>query len=389
MNRLFARERSTPSLRRKRSEGSLASSTTPSDQKSREEKSTLYRDARYKTMLETKGSYMERSELDITGESKSYCRTLLENEQTTPSNSLFQEDIFDMVCQTLQDKNEARVVQDIARLIVPSAETLFMFGARPLEVLAESVNEGWNNSIPLIGTRPQPDYSVGFKRKAFSGEQLQKLSPFIGKFLLGAQSFFMATYYMYFPFLTCEVKCGSAALDVADRQNAHSMTLAVRAVVELFRAVKRENEIHREILAFSVSHDYRSARIYGHYAVIDGANTTFYRHPIHEFCFTALEGREKWTAHRFTKNVYSTWMPTHLKRLCSAIDRLPSGLDFDVPPLPEGSGLSQGVEFHHHPQFFVESASQSGDSESCIDDAGGSTPNTSFTEQLATKKPKQ
>jgi len=49
---------------------------------------------------------------------------------------------------------------------------------------------------------------------------------------------------MYFPFLTCEVKCSAAALDVADWQNAHSMTLAVRAVVELFRLVKREKELH-------------------------------------------------------------------------------------------------------------------------------------------------
>jgi hypothetical protein len=55
----------------------------------------------------------------------------------------------------------------------------------------------------------------------------------------------MATYYMYFPFLTCEVKCGAAALDIADRQNAHSMTLAVRGIVELFRAVKREDEVNR------------------------------------------------------------------------------------------------------------------------------------------------
>jgi hypothetical protein len=50
----------------------------------------------------------------------------------------------------------------------------------------------------------------------------------------------MATYYIYYPFLTCEVKCGAAALDIADRQNAHSMTLAVRAVVELFRLIGRE-----------------------------------------------------------------------------------------------------------------------------------------------------
>jgi hypothetical protein len=45
---------------------------------------------------------------------------------------------------------------------------------------------------------------------------------------------------MYFPFLTCEVKCGAAALNIADQQNAHSMTLIVRGTVELFRLVKRE-----------------------------------------------------------------------------------------------------------------------------------------------------
>jgi len=37
----------------------------------------------------------------------------------------------------------------------------------------------------------------------------------------------MATYYMYFLFLTCEVKCSAAAHDIADQQNAHSVTLVV------------------------------------------------------------------------------------------------------------------------------------------------------------------
>ena len=106
-------------------------------------------------------------------------------------------------------------------------------------------------------------------------------------------SLFMGTYYMYFPFLTCEVKCGAAALDVADRQNAHSMTLAVRGVVELFRLVKREKELHREILAFSISHDHSTVRIYGHYALIDGSKTAFYRHPIKKFDFTSEEGKDK------------------------------------------------------------------------------------------------
>lgn len=189
----------------------------------------------------------------------------------------------------LRNRNEAKVIQDITRLIVPSAQSLAIrgskYGAKHLRYLIESVNEGWNNSVPLTGTRPQPDYSVGFKRDAFTEDQLKKLAPFIGDFISGDLSFFMATYYMYFPFLTCEIKCGAAALDIADRQNAHSMTLAVRAVVELFRLVKREEEINREILVFSVSHDHRSVRIYGHYAVTNGPETTFYRHPIREFSF--------------------------------------------------------------------------------------------------------
>jgi hypothetical protein len=54
----------------------------------------------------------------------------------------------------------------------------------------------------------------------------------------------MATYYIYFPFLICEVKCGGAALDIADWQNAHSMTLAMRGIMELFRLVKREKELY-------------------------------------------------------------------------------------------------------------------------------------------------
>lgn len=138
---------------------------------------------------------------------------------------------------------------------------------------------------------------------------------------------------MYFPFLTCEVKCGAAALDIADRQNAHSMTLTVRATVKLFRLVGREMELHCEILAFSILHDHRSVRIYGHYPVINGKDTKYYHHPIHEFSFTALDEKEKWTAYKFTKNVYDIWMLSHFKHLCLAIDQIPADLDFSVPQL--------------------------------------------------------
>lgn len=394
MDHLLARKKSSSSLHRKQSDAGSAtpSSTTPSDQKPREEKSAPYRHACYPSWLETKGSFMNEDKEGPKKESKDLCRDLLEANQNVPDVSRFSDNVFKSTYWRIQNRNEAKVIQDITRLIVPSAEELTDFGAEHLECLVESVNEGWNNSIPLTKTRPQPDYSVGFKRMAFTEDQFDKLGPFIGDFLDGDLSFFMATFYMYFPFLTCEVKCGAAALDIADRQNAHSMTLAVRGIVEMFKCVKRQKEIDREILAFSVSHDHRTVRIYGHYPVIKEEKTTFYRYPIRTFDFTELEGKDKWTAYKFTKNVYDTWVPNHFKRLCSVIDELPTEHDFDVPPLSEGTGLSQVFESHRlSQQSNPDSASllQEDDSQTSIPGSQDVTPNTSFSQPGPFKKPRK
>lgn len=53
---------------------------------------------------------------------------------------------------------------------------------------------------------------------------------------------------MYFLFFACEIKYDVATLNIADRQNAHSMTLEMRTVVELFKLVKREKKMNREKL---------------------------------------------------------------------------------------------------------------------------------------------
>jgi hypothetical protein len=81
--------------------------------------------------------------------------------------------------------------------------------------------------------------------------------------------------------------------------------------------------------------------------MIDGKDTKYYRHPIYTFDFTTLDGRDKWTAYKFIKNVYDVWMPSHFKRLCSAIDQIPADLDFSAPPLSQSFGLSHDLEHHH------------------------------------------
>ncbi|KAK0263597.1 hypothetical protein LTR35_017526 [Friedmanniomyces endolithicus] len=184
---------------------------------------------------------------------------------------------------------------------------------------------------------------------------------------------------------TC-VKCGAAALDIADRQNAHSMTLAVQGVVELFGLAKREKEVDREILAFSMSHDHSTLRIYGHYPVIEGNNTAFYRHPIRKFDFTEQEGKEKWTAYRFMKNVYDVWMPTHFARICSVIDELSPDIAFQVSErsdsrVSDATGLSQGVEglFTEPSDVDTQFLRTQGSGHGSLADLQGVTPNTSLS----------
>ena len=269
------------SLSRKQSDSSLNSS---SDQKNRESKSTRYRNASYTLLLERKGSLIKESKLGVTGASLIRCKTLLDSEQTVPKDSMFRDDLFRATYEKVQDRNEARVIRSITPYIIPSAEDLETLGATYLEHLIEGVNETWIGNIAVEGLLPKPDYSIGFRRSVFTDEQLKKLDKLIGSVF--ENSLFVATYRIYFPFLTCEVKCGAAALDIADRQNAHSITVAVRALVELFRSVKHEKELDREILTFSISHDHTSVRIYGHYPVIKGDKTTFYRYPIRKFDFT-------------------------------------------------------------------------------------------------------
>ncbi|PSS12564.1 hypothetical protein M430DRAFT_107069, partial [Amorphotheca resinae ATCC 22711] len=130
------------------------------------------------------------------------------------------------------------------------------------EKLIESNNQAWNFSIFVYGPRPRPDYSAGFDRSAFTDEQYKCLHPLIGDFDAISSH---GKWQIHFPFLMCETKASPSILEIADRQNAHSMTLAVGVVVRLYRLVNREKELHQEILAFSISHDACCARICGHY----------------------------------------------------------------------------------------------------------------------------
>ncbi|KAF2005978.1 hypothetical protein P154DRAFT_570707 [Amniculicola lignicola CBS 123094] len=356
------RKRSKSSLRRKRSDASISTETvqtrTPSDQQPREQKSAPYRHPRYEGQLQERGSFMDDHDEGITTESEKLLAKLLKTPRKPPEHTLFSDDIlFKKTCKSLRGENETKVILRIADLIFPSAEILADRGAKHLEILRETTNAGWINAIPFYGPRPQPDFGLGFKREAFTPEQLRKLQPFIGNELEDC-SYIAATYNMYLPFFTSEVKCGASALDVADRQNLHSQTVSLRNLVELFRLVGRLNELHREINSYSISHSDECVRIWAHYVVVKGEDFTFHRHSIAKFDISpTAEGDQRWKAWTFVMNVFDFWVPNHFQRICSAIDMLPAVLNFEVSNMSEPqhsdpelassrSGLSQQLEVY-------------------------------------------
>lgn len=300
----------TSPLRRKRSVSSqsseLQSTEGPAENLPRVDKSVPYEDPRYEVVLATAGVYMKLNLVQVSDTCKEFCQRLLHQEQAVPADSLFRDDLFMTTCEKIQNENKARIVKDITWLIVASAETLATYGATELDILIEKVNSVWLKSIPITDKRPQPDYSVGFRESAFTQHQLHKLSPFVGAYK--DQCSVMATYDMYFPFLTYEVKCGDTDPTITNRQNMHSASVSVKGLVELFKRVGWEGKLDREVLAFSISHNQDAVQIYGHYASIDGIEARFYRHEIAKFYFDAADGENKWTAYKFTKSVYDIFV---------------------------------------------------------------------------------
>lgn len=73
--------------------------------------------------------------------------------------------------------------------------------------------------------------------------------PYIGGF--NETCFVKITNDILFPFLACEAKCGEVGLAVADRQNAHSASIAVNAIVQLYKAVDRKGVITACIFNFA------------------------------------------------------------------------------------------------------------------------------------------
>ncbi|KAL1621022.1 hypothetical protein SLS56_009385 [Neofusicoccum ribis] len=234
----------------------------------------------------------------------------------------YQEEVLQLTMEQLEFKNEPYVVAELHDLVCPPVERLSHIHDRNIELrgryklFVDQRNEGWTKAPQLLAgfPSPKPDYCVGYRRRAFTREELALLAT-----VPSSRSSFAVTDHMYFPFLTCEVKSHKEPISIANRQNAYSMMVAVSTAVGLFRAAKVEQSVHRKVLGFSISYDHKNVVAFGYYPVIDGPCTEIYRTCILDFTITS-GGSTKWHSWHFVRNVYEVWAPAHLDRLRAAIE---------------------------------------------------------------------
>ncbi|CAK39533.1 uncharacterized protein An07g06900 [Aspergillus niger] len=275
-----------------------------------------------------KGSFWRRyTDEEMAIEDKQICEELLKRECETPVDTAFDEENLRYINrQQYSGKNGNGTSRMIGQLMVPSAELEILSGRlgsikglRQIH-LAESIREPWYGSTTLDEDpslvrnacgdsapwlrlpTPQPSYAVGFSNYAFSREQLRKLKPFVG----------------------------TDDLEYTIRpRSMHSMTRALRGVVELFRVAGRQDELHQRVLGFSVYYDFQKVEMFAHYVIIEDNKATYYCDRIGSFSFGFCqdEYKDRWRSYKFVIALYHDWVPIHHQRLCSAIDSLP-----DVDP---------------------------------------------------------
>ncbi|CAF9902856.1 MAG: hypothetical protein HETSPECPRED_000035 [Heterodermia speciosa] len=324
-----------PPLTKKRSRSTVKDQS----QSTITDKEKDYRSAQIEVLMETVNIYIKVDpRIEPSQSCKDFCVQMLRDEQEIPKKTLFEDDTtFRLLMARVEAENETVVFRDLTPLIAPAAELLYLHGAENLGILHGHSNMSWGRSIPLVASPPQPDYCVGLGTNAFTSAQWMHMRALIRGV---ERNPLMATWRMWFPFFMCEAKATGGSLVVANRQNMASGSVAVNALVTLYRAAGRERELHRKIVAFSISHDPLLFQIHGHFASFEETEPRFYRYPIK----TALimDSQDRWAAYRFTRNLYDVFAPLHLERITSVLDSLPADATIWGGPLaPKPSQVNE------------------------------------------------
>ena len=264
-----------------------------------------------------------------------------------------QERSFLEVLNRCQTRNEAMVNRDVTMLLVPPIIYLYLHGANHLEHVIDEVNADWDERCVLAGPRPRPDLAIGLFSSAFTSEEIDKLDNYTT-----VDNWTRFTVEMYFPFLTFQVQCGNESLDIADRRNMHSCSTALKALLRIeqeadtYRPEKKLASLDGQILVFSVSHDQKDARLYGHYARVQGEKWTYHRLFINYYNLFPKRGGIL-ALHNFIQNIFKDFLPIHVQRLKDALAAFPEPGVLSSAPTGVTDDSSQQTPQHRSADGFL------------------------------------
>jgi hypothetical protein len=265
-----------------------------------------------------------------------YSRLFQTDDWETPTGSIFDDKEFLYICNLHRNDGDgdAAVKAMIGCLIVPLACMEIVRGRVPFKGLIDGMMMCWEGEgededgeqgsiarlddgqfrLPL----PKPDHSVGFPPNAFTQVQLDKLQPFLEDRRDGS-SYFKGV----------KANCDEQVLQGVEQKNMQSMGRALTGVVELFKLAKRETELHRRSLGFSVSYNSSMACVHAYYPIVTKKTSTaevkvsYHRREIRRVMWATGNDKDRWTIYHFILTLYRDWVPKHHELLCSAINALP------------------------------------------------------------------
>lgn len=258
-------------LKNKRSISQLRSSSY--SQSVRDGDSRLSRIGHHLENMEKAGLVMTQysSPVAITSD----CQRLFDDIKTrdcsscVPHGPAFGKDRLLKMLQLAECCNEARLVRDIMPLVVPSPELLSIADYPGMGQMSEAMNAEWTQCNTICGPRPKPNFVVGISPSAFDDDEKGEL-----RLNHTSASPNLFPEYMYFPFLVCEVKDCNRPILEAERQSMHGASIAVQAIVQLYRKISAADEVDRKVLAFSVAHNQSEVKIFGHFAKVEEQDIT-------------------------------------------------------------------------------------------------------------------
>ena len=205
---------------------------------------------------------------DIKKESEDLYTKLLEVNHDNGPPPQFSGQSIDAILKVLADvrcRNEDMLKDDVTPWVVPSKARLGRNGGVPEDAFTRDINALWSSIATMGSTVPKPDFIYGLSRKAFSKSETDRLKSYDSPL---TPVWF--TSHLCFPYLIVEAKTGMDGLELANFQNVHSASLAVRAIIRLYQAAfgktnpRLIEDLFNQILVFSVSHNNETVNIYGH-----------------------------------------------------------------------------------------------------------------------------